>query len=341
MSNDQDSSSETEPSVEKTQQPHWSGPDEYDAPSGEMRMSEADEPAFDDRDVRVPRDVTDEEAEPVVASQAEDLMDAAVKLAGAAAEEMTHVVEAEMTGTISSTEAMKEMAQIAESESMALGTISHVTSTSFDGISGVRVEETEDPGENAEEVTEFGAGFLAKDDEESAELATALDAEDAEAEAEREDEEDEILLAAEADNEQERTMNVEHAAAAAKTKPASVNVQAAHEAFIAALEAHATTLGLTFIPQSSFYQFLEPNTGHKMYVAKTARDSTEIHVETTMDLVGKIPGAVAPEKENGKIASVLPPKLDLLMQALNILASGTLGKVRGARRTLAKAEAAK
>lgn len=111
-----------------------------------------------------------------------------------------------------------------------------------------------------------------------------------------------------------------------------VAVQATNS-LLQALEAHAQTLGvLTVKPQTSFVQFLEPTTGHKVYVSRTSREGTPVRVETTLPLVGHLPGATAPPKENGKIEAVLSPDVETCIRVLDLLAGKSFGPVRPPRR---------
>lgn len=112
----------------------------------------------------------------------------------------------------------------------------------------------------------------------------------------------------------------------------AVAVQATN-ALLQALEAHAETLGvLTVKPQTSFVQFLEPTTGHKVYVSRTSREGTPVRVETTMPLVGHLPGATVPPKDNGKIEAILSPDLETCIRVLDLLAGMSFGPVRPPRR---------
>lgn len=111
-----------------------------------------------------------------------------------------------------------------------------------------------------------------------------------------------------------------------------------HTAFLEALEAHAQALGLKTLTQTSFVQFLEPGTGHKLYVGRTARDTTPVRVETTLPVLDRIAGATPPAKENGKIAAVLPPEMEVVMQVMQLLASKELGPIRSAKRISKPAE---
>lgn len=317
MSNDQDSDNsglESDPST--------------DAPeTGDQDGGDSDLP--DDRDASDAAVRTESGS----SSGPDMMMDAAVHVAEASSERMDSIVEAEMAGEITPQEAIKEMAQLTADEAYSLAAISTVASTAFP-----EVTETVEAADDAEEVTEFGETMLASGHGQAGDAELAAQMRDAEAADEQEEldaaeeEEHAILEAAEEDSAAEAQMEADHAVVATKTKPAGAGAQQAHEAFISALETHAKVLGLTVIPQSSYYQFLDSKTGHKVYIAKTARDSTPIHIETTLELVGKLPGVTEPAKENGKIASVIAPKLDILMQVLDILASGEQGKVRAAKR---------
>lgn len=143
----------------------------------------------------------------------------------------------------------------------------------------------------------------------------------------------EAIEASEEEDDEGRQMAATDAALDVTSSAAEPGKQLAHKAFIEAVEAHASTLGLKVKSQSSFIQFLHDNTGHKIYVGKTVREGTPIRIESTLELVGVIEGASPIEKANGKIAVVLSPQLETVMRALNILASGSMGPVRAPRRT--------
>lgn len=135
------------------------------------------------------------------------------------------------------------------------------------------------------------------------------------------------------DDDEGQQMAATDAAIGVIAGPAEVGKQLAHTAFMEAVEAHASALGLKIKSQSSYTQFLHDSTGHKIYVGRTVREGTPIRIESTLELVGVIEGASPIEKVNGKIAVVLRPQLEIVMQALSILASGSMGPVRAPRRT--------
>lgn len=143
-----------------------------------------------------------------------------------------------------------------------------------------------------------------------------------------------IVAEAHVDSAQE--MAPPESAKPSKEEPPSLAAQASN-AFLQALEAHAQTLGgIAVIPQTSFVQFFEAETGHKVYVSKTAKLGTAIRVETTLPIVGHIAGASAPPKKNGKIEAVIDPDLEVCIRVLDLLAGKSFGKIRAPIRPTTK-----
>lgn len=107
----------------------------------------------------------------------------------------------------------------------------------------------------------------------------------------------------------------EVAAKAARTAAASP----AHVAFIEAVRVRAERLGLRAVTQTSYLQVADQATGHKVYVALSAKTRT-VHVETTLPVHETLEGAVAPLKKNGRIAAVLDVPVEDPAPALRLLA---------------------
>lgn len=96
--------------------------------------------------------------------------------------------------------------------------------------------------------------------------------------------------------------------------------QKAWESFSAALTAHAVSLGLSMKDQKGFLQFFNATTGHKLYVAKQAKEVGRI--DTTLPESVLPEGSTLPlEKPNGKISCHVRPEQDLVSSALDVLAS--------------------
>lgn len=105
------------------------------------------------------------------------------------------------------------------------------------------------------------------------------------------------------------------AAKAARTAAASP----AHVAFIEAVRGRAEDLGLRAVTQTSYLQVADQATGHKVYVALSAKTRT-VHVETTLPVHETLEGATAPLKKNGRIAAVLDVPVEDPAPALRLLA---------------------
>ena len=118
-------------------------------------------------------------------------------------------------------------------------------------------------------------------------------------------------------------------AAAEEKKPAWIE-------FTAALAAHAAALGLQVQEQKGFTKFMNPETGHKLYVAKQGR--TVKRVDTTLPILGE-DGTYPLDKPNGKIECHVVAELDKVTEVLTKLADSSVGKIRAAKRA-PKAEAA-
>lgn len=118
-------------------------------------------------------------------------------------------------------------------------------------------------------------------------------------------------------------------AAAEDKKPAWIE-------FTAALTAHAQALGLQVTEQVGFTKFVNPETGHKLYVAKQGRAVKR--VDTTLPILGQ-DGTYPLDKPNGKIECHVVAELEKVTEVLTQLADSSVGKIRAAKRA-PKAEAA-
>ena len=95
--------------------------------------------------------------------------------------------------------------------------------------------------------------------------------------------------------------------------------EAAHLAFVAAVEAHAQALGLSTKAQKGFFQVFNATTGNKIYVALQSRGVTRIDTTLPADA---LPGISLPlEKVNGRIECHVVPTAEAVSQALDVLAS--------------------
>lgn len=104
----------------------------------------------------------------------------------------------------------------------------------------------------------------------------------------------------------------------------------AWETFMAAVDSEIKALGLEVEVQKNFVQIKHADTAQRIYIAKQAREVT--NVPTTLDL-GDRPGLSKKfDGSNGKIAATIEPTVDAVRQALQVLASGELGKVRASKR---------
>ena len=99
--------------------------------------------------------------------------------------------------------------------------------------------------------------------------------------------------------------------------------------FIAALDAHASALGLMVQSQKGFTKFINGETGHKLYVAKQGRAVKR--VDTTLPILGQ-DGTYPLSKPNGKIECHVVADLDTVTKVLSQLADSTGGKLRAAKR---------
>ena len=109
----------------------------------------------------------------------------------------------------------------------------------------------------------------------------------------------------------------------------------AWKTFMAAIDQELQALGLQPKEQKNFVQIEHAETGQRIYVAKQVREVT--NVPTTLPL-GDRPGLSKTfDGENGKISAEIEPTVDAVREALRLLASGELGKVRPSKR-MPKAE---
>ncbi len=154
------------------------------------------------------------------------------------------------------------------------------------------------------------------DEEETDDESETMEADSDSDDEESEDGEEEVLSADPVEGEA-----VEEKA----KKPAAPKGPPAHEAFIAAIKAHASALGLGYKDQKGFAQFFNAETGHKLYVAKQGRAVTR--VETTLPILGQ-EGTHKLEKPNGKITCTIDPDLALIEGVLLQLADSAVGKIR-------------
>lgn len=106
--------------------------------------------------------------------------------------------------------------------------------------------------------------------------------------------------------------------------------------FTAALDAHASALGLTVQTQKGFTKYVNMETGHKLYVAKQGKEVKR--VDTTLPILGE-DGTYALSKPNGKIECHVIADLEKVTAVLTKLADSSMGKIRPAKRQ-AKAEVA-
>jgi hypothetical protein len=102
--------------------------------------------------------------------------------------------------------------------------------------------------------------------------------------------------------------------------------------FTAALDAHASALGLQVQDQAGFTKYINAETGHKLYIAKQGRKVKRI--DTTLPILGQ-DGTYDLSKPNGKIACHLLPDLEVVTAALTQLADSSVGKIRAAKRVKA------
>jgi hypothetical protein len=118
-------------------------------------------------------------------------------------------------------------------------------------------------------------------------------------------------------------------AAAEERKPAWVE-------FTTALAAHAQALGLQVTDQVGFMKFMNPTTGHKLYIAKQGRAVKR--VDTTLPILGQ-DGTYPLDKPNGRIECHVVAELEKVTKVLSQLADSSIGKIRAAKRA-SKNEAA-
>jgi hypothetical protein len=105
--------------------------------------------------------------------------------------------------------------------------------------------------------------------------------------------------------------------------------------FTAALNAHASALGLQVMEQKGFTKYINAETGHKLYVAKQGRAVKR--VDTTLPILGQ-DGTYPLSKPNGKIECHVVAELETVTKVLEQLADSSVGKIRAAKRA-PKAEA--
>ncbi len=99
--------------------------------------------------------------------------------------------------------------------------------------------------------------------------------------------------------------------------------------FCAALTAHAQALGLTVQEQRGFTKYINAETGHKLYVAKGAKEVKR--VDTTLPILGQ-DGTYPLAKPNGKVECHVIADLETVTAVLSQLADSTVGKIRQAKR---------
>lgn len=104
----------------------------------------------------------------------------------------------------------------------------------------------------------------------------------------------------------------------------------AWQVFRDALSAKAESLGLKVKEQAGYIQYLNADTGHKLYVAKGGKEVKRI--DTTLPLVGKLDSAYALEKPVGRIACHIKPDVDAVSAALGMLADPATGKIPAPKR---------
>lgn len=104
----------------------------------------------------------------------------------------------------------------------------------------------------------------------------------------------------------------------------------AWEAFANGLKAHAESLGLQIDVQKGFIKYVNATTGHKLYVARGGREVKR--VDTTLPLEGVFEGAYGLEKPNGKIACHIRPDVQMVTEALTLLAGSDFGELPPSKR---------
>lgn len=142
----------------------------------------------------------------------------------------------------------------------------------------------------------------------------------------------------EASSEQAESAPAKEQVSEEAAKKASAAKVKAWEEFSAALTKHAEVLGLTVKPQKGFIQFVNAATGHKLYIAKQAKEVGRVDTTLPMDALpaGTTYDLKAP---NGRIACHVNPELETVSQALDILSKFD-GKIRAPERKKAAAPAA-
>jgi hypothetical protein len=98
----------------------------------------------------------------------------------------------------------------------------------------------------------------------------------------------------------------------------------AHLAFIAAVKAHAETLGLGYKDQKGFAQFFNAESGHKIYVAKQGKAITRI--DTTLPVLGQT-GTYELVAPVGRITCHIDPDMNVVEGFLAMLADNATGKI--------------
>ncbi len=99
----------------------------------------------------------------------------------------------------------------------------------------------------------------------------------------------------------------------------------AYQAFIAAVQAHVTALGLDLQvkEQKGFFQFGSSSTGHRLYVAKQGRGVTRVDTtlpRTALTVNGR-DISIPLTKPNGRVACHIDPSVESVAAALEVLAS--------------------
>lgn len=109
----------------------------------------------------------------------------------------------------------------------------------------------------------------------------------------------------------------------AKVKKVKTPTTPAYASFIAAVEAHARSLGLNVKEQTSYFQFVA-TTGHKIYVEKSLKKGVT-RVDTSLPRTALIVNgrdiSLPLSKSNGRISCHIDPSVESVKQALEVLAS--------------------